>query len=561
MGKKIKINSSSLSRKMKFLILGGIRTKMNVISTKSKSSFLDDYPKLKTEWDWEKNGDSGVYPWDLTRANGKKVWWRHESDECVGGYHRWYINVYHRTGKKPTGCPICCIPSRKICCSEGCNSVYNFPDISIRDKLRQEWCDNRDIKTCLPGSNISVRWVCNTCGYEWKSKVNDRTKIKHQGCMRCGIKRRSDKQRKSPDQFAKDGARIHKKKYTYPYPNTYINDRSIVTIRCPFHGNFRQKASNHLQGTGCRKCGFLSTAKKRVQAKAVVFVEKSREIHGNKYDYSHGEYKTAKTYYNILCTICTKFFPQTPNNHLTGHGCPHCNFSKLQKEFNLECENIDIGLIHEARFDDCKEQRTLPFDAYLPDHSMRVELQGQQHFTVKYHHYKTSNDFIKRIHTDNKKSLKTYQANESFLSISHLCLGKIKTVLEQFLNDKRDFKILCRYYITDTIYLEYGEKEDGSTVYKHKIDKKILRDDKILQVYQFYAFNVRTVKGHKECLSKNFIECKLCDEIYSEKCIQIHYNTEQHLIAQEKRLYELSKEYNNLFSITENGIPIILKED
>ncbi len=43
----------------------------------------------------------------------------------------------------------------------------------------------------------------------------------------------------------------------YTYPRTdYVNDRTKVTITCPVHGDFDQKASNHLQGHGCHKCSY-----------------------------------------------------------------------------------------------------------------------------------------------------------------------------------------------------------------------------------------------------------------------------------------------------------------
>ena len=40
-----------------------------------RKSFLDDYPLLKKEWNWEKNNNEGIFPWNLSKGSGKKVGW------------------------------------------------------------------------------------------------------------------------------------------------------------------------------------------------------------------------------------------------------------------------------------------------------------------------------------------------------------------------------------------------------------------------------------------------------------------------------------------------------
>jgi very-short-patch-repair endonuclease len=55
------------------------------------------------------------------------------------------------------------------------------------------------------------------------------------------------------------------------------------------------------------------------------FIKKAREVHGNKYDYSKVEYKNAFAKVCIVC-LCLGHEPfwQTPNNHLRGRRCPKC---------------------------------------------------------------------------------------------------------------------------------------------------------------------------------------------------------------------------------------------
>lgn len=57
-----------------------------------------------------------------------------------------------------------------------------------------------------------------------------------------------------------------------------------------------------MQGEGCPKCG-REKAKKSQSSNTNKFIEKAREIHGNKYDYSKVKYLNNRT---KVCIICPK---------------------------------------------------------------------------------------------------------------------------------------------------------------------------------------------------------------------------------------------------------------
>ena len=54
------------------------------------------------------------------------------------------------------------------------------------------------------------------------------------------------------------------------------------------------------------------------------FIEKAKEVHGNKYDYSKVNYVNSSTKVCIICPEHGEFW-QTPNSHLNGSGCPECS--------------------------------------------------------------------------------------------------------------------------------------------------------------------------------------------------------------------------------------------
>ena len=76
------------------------------------------------------------------------------------------------------------------------------------------------------------------------------------------------------------------------------------------------------------------------------FIKKSKVIHGNKYDYSLVNYIKAKKNVTITCPIHGPF-EQLPNYHLSGSGCIYCSGRYNKKE---EFEN-NGNIIHSNKYD------------------------------------------------------------------------------------------------------------------------------------------------------------------------------------------------------------------
>lgn len=59
--------------------------------------------------------------------------------------------------------------------------------------------------------------------------------------------------------------------------------------------------------------------------KEKLFIEKAKSVHPDgAYGYSNVHYTCSLENVNITCLTCEKDFPQTPNTHLCGAGCPTC---------------------------------------------------------------------------------------------------------------------------------------------------------------------------------------------------------------------------------------------
>ena len=144
------------------------------------------------------------------------------------------------------------------------------------------------------------------------------------GCHKCGGNYPSNS-----DEFIDKVRKVHGDKYDYSLVK-YSRAQRNITILCPTHGRFQQKACAHLSGKGCIKCAYkrVNDGKRYV---LIEFVQKAREVHGDKYDYSNSIYKSFDDKINILCPKHGKFH-QTVGNHLSGKGCKKCSNCISHKE-------------------------------------------------------------------------------------------------------------------------------------------------------------------------------------------------------------------------------------
>lgn len=110
---------------------------------------------------------------------------------------------------------------------------------------------------------------------------------------------------------------IHGDKYDYSRVK-YINSQTKIEIICKKHGSWEQLPPNHLNNSGCKKCFYES---RRLTIND--FINRSKKIHGDKYNYNNVVYKNAITKVIIICPEHGEFY-QTPDKHLLGRGCGKC---------------------------------------------------------------------------------------------------------------------------------------------------------------------------------------------------------------------------------------------
>ena len=131
------------------------------------------------------------------------------------------------------------------------------------------------------------------------------------------------------EEFIQKATAVHGDKYDYSKVE-YVNAHAKVCIICHEHGDFMQVPNSHLRGIGCSKCGKERMADSRRRTKEW-FLEKAKQVHGDKYDYSKIQYSNLKTKICIVCPEHGEFWQQ-PNAHLDGQGCPQCGAIKIREK-------------------------------------------------------------------------------------------------------------------------------------------------------------------------------------------------------------------------------------
>jgi very-short-patch-repair endonuclease len=177
------------------------------------------------------------------------------------------------------------------------------------------------------------------------------------------------------ESFIDKARSIHFGRFNYSHVN-YIDSKTKVDIICNSCGNmFQQRPQDHLHGYGCPYC-----AGKKLTTDD--FINRSVEIHCDKYDYSRVKYTKATDKVCIKCNDCCYTFFTTPHDFLRCRGCPRCASSKLERSIEKYLTDNNIFYVKQQRFSWLLSENGYPMklDFYLPEYKTALECQGKQHF-------------------------------------------------------------------------------------------------------------------------------------------------------------------------------------
>ena len=159
--------------------------------------------------------------------------------------------------------------------------------------------------------------------------------------------------RDNKERFIEKARKVHGGKYDYSKVK-YVDSTTKVYIICPQHGEFHQTPQGHLRGNGCPLCS--NQKKGRIpRLTTEEYVQRAREVHGDKYDYSKTVYRNSHEKICVTCPIHGDFLI-LPINHVyqQKQGCPKCTNRHLTTE---DIINLFKG-VHGNKYDYSKVEYT-----------------------------------------------------------------------------------------------------------------------------------------------------------------------------------------------------------
>jgi hypothetical protein len=186
--------------------------------------------------------------------------------------------------------------------------------------------------------------VCIICKEHGEFMQSASKHFKGQGCRSCGYKKNSDSKNIPYETFLERATKMHGNKYKY-VKESYKSISTKIKIICPMHGEFMMESRHHYErGSGCKNCSIEKSVKDRTKS-LEQFIQESKNIHGDKYDYSKVNYINSHIKVIIICKNHGEF-EQKPSCHLYG-GCRKCadeyigkNQMKTQEAFIEQAKRI-----------------------------------------------------------------------------------------------------------------------------------------------------------------------------------------------------------------------------
>lgn len=171
----------------------------SVLNSSQSKSLAELYPQIAKEWDYDKNAP--LTPELVAAHSGKKAYWI-----CEKG-HRYSSVIASRTSEDACGCPVCSNTGPILYQ----NGIY-IGEHSLAKEAPEIAKEFDEQKNGISAYNIAVAsnkkmwWKCSICGFEWQSKVNNRTSSLKTGCPECARTQGKLWQTRRPTEILKNGS-------------------------------------------------------------------------------------------------------------------------------------------------------------------------------------------------------------------------------------------------------------------------------------------------------------------------------------------------------------------
>lgn len=268
--------------------------------------------------------------------------------------------------------------------------------------------------------------------------------LQGRGCPKCGIDWTQVNKSLGIKDFVERARKVHGDKYDYSKVE-YINQYTPITIICPIHGEFQQIPKDHFNGSGCSICGHLQGGLK-LRLTTEEFIQKAREVHGDKYDYKEVKYVTSSDSIDIICPKHGAF-KQLPYVHLNGAGCPICKESRGEELIrNLL---INSNILFQAQY----HINNYIIDFYVPKYNCFIEYNGIQHYQ-SVEHFGGKERFKKQVLRDANLRIYCKENQINLIEIPYTC--GIDTI-NKIISNLNNMKVVSKLLLTIETDVETGD--------------------------------------------------------------------------------------------------------
>ena len=309
--------------------------------------------------------------------------------------------------------------------------------------------------------------------------------------------------KKTTEQFIEDAKLVHGDKYDYSLVE-YSGNKNKVRIICKTHGEFEQTPNNHLKNKGCKNCHYDKVNKikhdnLKKKIKPVInltetFIKKSEKVHGDLYDYSLVEYKSAKIKVDIICKK-HGVFKQSPTNHLSGYGCMACARILQADSKRITTEEF-IKRAKEKHGDTYKYEKTNYIES-----TKKVVIECSIHGQFKQ---------IASAHLAGKGCEKCAMVNSSFIRENYIKMAKNRPTILYVIrcsNDNEEFYKIGKTY--HSVKIRYGKNKmpyNYEVLFEYISNPEHIFNLEIETHKKYTMYNYRPeilFQGYTECYNLN----------------------------------------------------------
>lgn len=228
----------------------------------------------------------------------------------------------------------------------------------------------------------------------------------------------------------------------------YDAAQNTLKYMCPRHldKGVMTISLGHLQsGRGCKYCGRESAVQLRTKSDEQTNIECMEICNNKKFEYKGYHRENGIVYIKYICPnhkeIGIQYMRKGNMSRENIIACPYCveskkyKFSKGEQVIKNFLDIHDMYHIRQFSFDECKDERDLPFDFYLPNYNVCIEFDGQHHFKpVTFNGISKEQAIINHENTKKHDEIKNQYCKDHNIKLIRIPYYDFKSI-EQILSD------------------------------------------------------------------------------------------------------------------------------